>query len=101
MENKGKREILDRIKKSRSWKETGLSLEEVYDAFSGDSSHVDGDYDKSYGEANEEAYSALKIACEQNEATIRELQGKITRLTDTNKQLRAENKSLKNGGQNA
>lgn len=69
-----KQEILYAMQKARSWKELGLTIKEVYDAFS------DG--------------SELTATSENGEA-VQKLKGKIDRLSEANKALRAENKALR------
>lgn len=71
---KTKEEILRRIKSANSWRETGVTLNDVYTAFASDSSAV--------------ASEDVKI-----------LKEKIKRLENANKQLREENKALKGGKQ--
>lgn len=69
---KSREEILRRIKVANSWRETGVTLNEAYKAFSADSEPPDVDQ-------------------------VKELKEKIKRLTDANKKLREENSAL-NGG---
>lgn len=71
---KSREEILRRIKSANSWRETGLTLNDVYTAFSSDSSAV--------------ASEDVKVLTE-----------KVKRLESANKQLREENKALKGGKQ--
>lgn len=66
-----KQQILEKMTKSRSWKELGLTIAEVYEAFS---DNVNGD------ETIEE---------------IAKLKEKVERLSEANKQLRNENKMLR------
>lgn len=72
-----KQEMLDKLKTSRSWKELGYSIKEVYDAFSNDRNETKT---ASNNEKDEE---------------VKMLKEKVERLSETNKQLRAENKALK------
>lgn len=74
-----RQEILDKMKKSRTWRETGLTVAEVYGAFSGDA----------------EAVAEHKIEQPDQSETIAELQKTIDNLRDSVKRLRAENKKLK------
>lgn len=72
-------QILDKLENARSWKEAGVSVEDVYNALC----------------EVEEYRNTSKEGSQSNELT--ELQEKVERLTETNKQLRAENKQLRNG----
>lgn len=67
-----KQEILDKMMKARTWHELGIGIKEVYTAFADET-------DRQSGESDE----------------IRELKEKISRLNETNKVLRAENKKLR------
>lgn len=69
-------QILDKLENARSWKEAGVSVEDVYNALC-------------------EVRNTSKEGSQSNDLT--ELQEKVARLTETNKQLRAENKQLRNG----
>ncbi len=68
-----KEEIIEKMKDARSWKETGISLQEMLDM--------------------------LKDELENNTAKpnsdMDKLRSKIDRLTESNKQLMAENKKLR------
>lgn len=74
-----KQEILEKLKNARSWREAGVSVQDVYNAFleCGEG-----------GGTSSDAEAAKQIA---------ELQEKNLRLTETNKQLRSENKQLRAG----
>lgn len=67
-----KKEILEKMKTAKSWKELSLSLSEVYQAF-----------------------SDLEDENSGNNQELNDMREKIARLTETNKQLRAENKLLR------
>lgn len=68
------REILGKIKNARTWKEAEVSMAEV--------ANILNDLMNSNGEVSDSA-------------EIRRLKSKIDRLTESNKQLMAENKKLK------
>lgn len=72
-------QILDKLENARSWKEAGVSVEDVYNAL------VDATESGS-------TYSDRSLLKE-----LTELQEKMARLTETNKQLRSENKQLRSG----
>lgn len=74
-----KQEILEKLKLARSWREAGVSVQDVYNAL----------LESGEGTSTPENREAAK--------TISELQEKNLRLTETNKQLRAENKQLRAG----
>lgn len=71
-----KKEIIERLKCSRSWRETGISIEEVINALS-------------------ECCCSGSCSHEAEEKQIAELKDKISKLTETNRQLRSEIKGLK------
>lgn len=73
-----KKELLSKLKAARSWKEAGVSVQDVYKAIL---ESVDGVSSTSLDEKAEKELS--------------ELREKVNRLTETNKQLRAENKQLR------
>lgn len=67
-----KQEILDKMKKARSWRELQIDIKDVLNVFEEDKN-------------------------EERDNQITELQQKIERLTETNRQLRSENKALRAG----
>lgn len=69
-------EILERMKDARSWKEADVTMDDVKEVLSG------------LGETTVAKYDS---------AEIRRLKNKVDRLTESNKQLMAENKKLKGG----
>lgn len=71
------KEILERMKDKRTWKEAEVSMEEVKEVLN---EFMEG----KNGESN-------------NDAESRRLRSKVERLTESNKQLIAENKRLKGG----
>lgn len=74
MINMGKaKDILDRISDSRTFREAAITLDEVKDAL----------------------VEAVSINDADNSAEIKKMQAKIDRLSESNKQLMAENKKLK------
>lgn len=75
-----KTEVLSRMKQARSWNELGISICDVCAIL----------------EKEEENSNAGKEIVDY-EAELEELRNKNARLTETNKQLRAENKALKSG----
>lgn len=87
-----KKEILERMKKSHSWKEAQIGTPmEVYKAL------VDGGSDTTAGIGSNSNEEALQGRVRELEEQVRELQEQKSRLSDTNKQLRAENKALRAG----
>lgn len=68
-----KSEILNKMKDARSWKELGIAIQEVYEAFSGDS----GDFDSVSG-----------IDIEEMENEIERLKAENIKLMEANKKLR-------------
>lgn len=79
MKYKTKEEMFDRITKSRSWNELGFSIKDLAEKI------AESNTESSVTEAKEDT----------RDAYITELEAKVSRLMDTNKQLRAENKTLK------
>lgn len=75
-----KTEVLSRMKQARSWNELGISICDVCAIL----------------EKEEENSNTGKETADY-EAELEELRNKNARLTETNKQLRAENKALKSG----
>lgn len=73
-----KQELVNRMKNARSWTELGLSIQEVCNALT-DNKNITSTSSNTHNESDE-----LKM-----------LREKVERLSETNKQLRAENKSLK------
>lgn len=57
---KSREEILRRIKHANSWRETGLTTKEVYEAFASDSSHVNNDEIQEHGVNEERLKTGLK-----------------------------------------
>lgn len=72
-DNLSKDELLAKMKGARSWREFGMTVAEVYSTL-----------------ANGE-----DVAPASNDVEIQKLKDKIERLTEANKQLRAENKELR------
>lgn len=70
-----KQELINKMKRVRSWAELGLSIQEVCNAL---------DDDKNVTHTVQNESDELKM-----------LREKVDRLSETNKQLRAENKALK------
>lgn len=70
------KEILGKMEHARTWKEADVSMDEVKEAF------------KEIMEGN---------TGEPNDSEARRLRSKVERLTESNKQLMAENKKLKGG----
>lgn len=68
-----KSEILNKMKDARSWKEFGIAIKEVYDAFSGDSDGFD---------------SVSEIDIEEMENEIERLKSENMKLMEANKKLR-------------
>lgn len=68
-----KSEILNKMKDARSWKELGIAIQEVYEAFSSDS----GDFDSVSG-----------IDIEEMENEIERLKAENMKLMEANKKLR-------------
>lgn len=71
-----KEEILQRLKNARTWKEAEVSMKDVIDLLIGN---------ETVNESNDGEESP----------EIRRLKRKVERLTESNKQLMAENKKLK------
>ncbi len=69
-------EILEKMKDARTWKESGVTMDEVKDVLN---NFVNGD----------------KTDMNSDPTETRRLKSKIDRLTESNKQLMAENKKLK------
>lgn len=59
---KSKEEILRRIKHANSWRETGLTTKEVYEAFASDYSHVNNEAIQEHTENEERLKTDLKSA---------------------------------------
>lgn len=73
-----KQEMLDKMLKSRSWKEFGISIQEVCNAL-----------------VNDENVTKT-VPNQSNESDeLKMLREKVERLSETNKKLREENKALK------
>ena len=70
------KEILERMKDKRTWKESGVTPDEVKEVLN---EFVEGK------------------SGESNDAETKRLRSKVERLTESNKQLMAENKRLKGG----
>lgn len=70
------KEILEKMENARSWKEAEVTMEEVKEVLT---DFVGGK------------------SVESNDAENRRLKSKVDRLTESNKQLMAENKRLKGG----
>lgn len=70
-----KQELINALKGKRSWREAGVTINDVYEILSGENSS----------------------SIESNGQETNELREKISRLTEANKQLRAENKQLRAG----
>lgn len=70
------KEILEKMEHARTWKEAEVSMEDVRDVLSEFMEGKSG---------------------ESNDAESRRLRSKVERLTESNKQLMAENKRLKGG----
>lgn len=85
-----KQEILERMQTANSWRESQLDIKDVYKAFSEDA----GDLTASGSGADVRAF---KARIKELEEQLQEAQSRGARLTDTNKQLRAENKALRAG----
>lgn len=68
-----KSEILNKMKDARSWKEFGIAIKEVYEAFSGD--HEDFD-------------SVSGVDIEEMENEIERLKAENIKLMEANKKLR-------------
>lgn len=73
-----KKEVIDKMLNARSWKELGLSIQEVCDALLDDKNVTK---------------TVANVSNESDE--LKMLREKVDRLSETNKQLRAENKELK------
>lgn len=69
-----KHELIERLKECRSWKEAGLSIDEVCDIL-------------------EQPCDCMSGVSGSDE--IHKLREKVDRLSESNKQLRAENRALK------
>lgn len=74
-----KEELLKKLKSARSWKEAGVTVQEVCKAL----------LDSGEGGSTPETSTASK--------ELEELRDKVIRLSEANKQLRAENKQLRGG----
>lgn len=72
-----KKELISKLKSARSWKEAGVTVQDVYKALLDSQEYTSTSGDE----------PALK--------ELTELREKVSRLTETNKQLRAENKQLR------
>lgn len=70
------KEILEKIENARSWKEAEVTMEDVQKVLT--------DF-------------VVGKSIEPNDAETRRLKSKVERLTESNKQLMAENKRLKGG----
>lgn len=70
-----KEEMIERLEKARSWKEAGITPQDVYELLVID--NLQGSQGNPY------------------EAELEELRAKYDRIAEINKQLRAENKSLR------
>lgn len=70
------KEILKKMENARTWKEAEVTMEEVKEVLT---DFVNGN------------------SGEPNDAETRRLKSKVDRLTESNKQLMAENKKLKGG----
>lgn len=68
-----KSEILSKMKDARSWKEFGIAIKEVYDAFSGDS---------------DDFVPASGVDVEEMENEIERLKAENMKLMEANKKLR-------------
>lgn len=68
-----KSEILNKMKDARSWKELGIAIQEVYEAFSGDSSDF---------------VPASGVDIEEMENEIERLKAENMKLMEANKKLR-------------
>lgn len=68
-----KSEILNKMKDARSWKELGIAIQEVYEAFSGDSDDFD---------------SVSDVDIEEMESEIERLKAENMKLMEANKKLR-------------
>ncbi len=91
---KSREEILRRIKNANSWRETEVTLNEAYKAFS----NIPSSDDKLHITENKIARNTVKTSYGAESDLVREMKEKIDRLTDANKKLRDENKALKAGG---
>lgn len=69
-------EMLERLNNARSWKEANVVIDDVKEVLT----NLDG-----------------TTVAKDDSAEIRRLKNKIDRLTESNKQLMAENKKLKGG----
>lgn len=76
-----KSELIAKMKTVNTWKELGLTVSDVCTLLDNDENNRDNSWE---GRNNG-----------NGENVEQELRDKIKRLTDTNKQLRAENKALK------
>lgn len=90
-----KEELLQRLKTTRSWKESGLTPKDVYKVVESDFKAGQQSDEDLYSKNNEIDSSAVKMREKELLDRITELEKKIGRLTTTNKQLRTENKVLK------
>ena len=57
---KSREEILRRIKHANSWRETGLTTKEVYEAFASDSSRVESEVVQEHTKSEERLKTGLK-----------------------------------------
>lgn len=90
-----KEELLQRLRTTRSWKESGLTPKDVCKAIESDFTAGMPSDEHLYCQNNEIDSEAIKMRERELLERITELEKKISRLTTTNKQLRAENKALK------
>lgn len=81
-----KKEIIEKMKKSNSWRELQIDIKDVLKVFSCE----DDDNNIIQSETDRDILESLT-------GQVKELQDKNVRLMDTNKQLRAENKALRAG----
>lgn len=68
-----KKEIIEKLKSCRTFREAGITISDVIEVLSDNQNNCDG-------------------ACQEE---IKKLNDKIVRLSEANRQLRAENKELK------
>lgn len=74
-----KSEILSKMKDARSWKEVGVPVKEVYEAFSGEYGDSDSDSDSD---------SVSEVDIEEMESEIERLKSENMKLMEANKKLR-------------
>lgn len=84
------REMVDRMKKARSWKELNVTIADVCALLER--------LAESSADIAENPVAQRHEDAEELSNTIQELSDKVARLTATNKQLRAENKALRAEG---